>query len=518
MDQKKVSFSEETRSVWRDSVHFPTFKPLEEDIQTETAIVGGGISGIAAAYLLAKEGMKVALIEAAQLCSGTTGYTTAKVTAQHGLIYNELIGHFGVEKAKLYYQANREALDWIGRIVREQDVRCGFQKRLALVYATSARKAEEIEKEAEAYRKLGIPGSLSDSIGLPLQVKRALTMPEQAQFHPLMFLHFLISELVKMDVPIYEQTLAVNIEEEPSCVVHTEKGPRIHCREVLICSHFPFYDKAFYFSRMYPERSYLMAVETDQSPEGMYLSAEEPKRSIRSLTLDGRSLVLVGGENHRTGRGENTAAHFQNLAVFAEQVFGTDSIVCRWSAQDYTTLDKVPYIGRLSAGKPHIYVAAGFRKWGMTTGILAARLLADQLLERTNPYGAVFSPSRFAADPMIKRFFIENSQVAGHLISGKLAKASTSIEDLDADEGAVISLNGKRAGAYKDKNGRLTVVDTTCPHMGCEVNWNQGERTWDCPCHGSRFKATGELIDGPAKKPLKQLYAEKRTDGDTRQV
>lgn len=516
MKQKTAPFSEETCSVWRDTVHLPSFKPLKEDIQTETLIVGGGITGIISAYLLAKEGMKVALIEAAQLCSGTTGYTTAKITAQHGLIYNELIGHFGKEKAKLYYQANREALNWIGQIVQEQDIRCGFQKQPALVYAASEKEAEEIEKEAEAYEKLGIPGSLSDSADLQLQVKKALTMPDQAQFHPLMFLHFLISELVKMGVLIYEETLAVDIEEEPSCVVHTQEGPRIHCRDVLICSHFPFYDKAFYFSRMYPERSYLMAVETEQPiPEGMYLSAGEPRRSIRSLSLGGEPLVLVGGENHKTGRGENTAVHFQNLAAFADQVFGANKIVFHWSAQDYTTLDKVPYIGRLSAGKRHIYMAAGFRKWGMTTGTLAARLLADQLLERNNPYSEVFSPSRFAADPMIKRFFIENSKVAGHLIKGKLEKVRTSIEDLATDEGAVISFNGKRAGAYKDKNGRLMVVDTTCPHMGCEVNWNQGERTWDCPCHGSRFKANGELIDGPSRKSLKQLFAEKHgADGE----
>ncbi|WP_100489068.1 FAD-dependent oxidoreductase [Sporolactobacillus pectinivorans] len=508
-NRKNHVFSGETSSLWRDTVHLPAFKPLETDIETEAVIVGGGITGITAAYLLASAGMKVVLIEASRLASGTTGFTTAKITAQHGLIYNELIAHFGLEKAQLYYQANQEALGWIRRLIRENDVSCDFEEQPAIVYAATDQEAKSVEQEKETYDRLGIPGRLIYTLDLPLPVKNALLLPDQAQFHPLMYLHYLVAELVKLDVPIYEETMAVAIEKGEPPVVLTKQGYRIHCRDVLICSHFPFYDNRFYFARMVPERSYLMACETDSVvPEGMYISAGDPKRSVRGLSLSGKMMALIGGENHKTGRGEDTASHFQRLIGFANAVLGENHRISQWSAQDYTTLDKVPYIGTIAMNQPHLYIAAGYRKWGMTTGTIAAALLTDQILERENPYADLFSPSRFEADPMIKNFFIENSEIAGNLIKGKLGKGQKSVADLGNDQGAIISLNGKRAGAYKNKNGKIIMVDTTCPHMGCEVNWNQGERTWDCPCHGSRFRANGEVIDGPAREPLQQLYSE----------
>jgi Glycine/D-amino acid oxidases (deaminating) len=497
----------ETASLWHDTVHLPSFKALDKDIETETVIVGGGITGITAAYLLASAGMKVVLIEAASLASGTTGYTTAKVTSQHGLIYHELTAHFGAEKAGLYYKANQEALGWIEQTIRKNDVSCGFEKKPAIVYATTDEEAKTVEKEKEAYDRLGIPGELKPDIELPLPVVNALSMPDQAQFHPLMYLHYLIAELARMGVPVYEQTMAVKLEQEEPPVILTKQGFRLHSRNVVICSHFPFYDPRFYFSRMFPERSYLIACETDRPvPEGMYLSAGDPKRSVRNLTLSGKNLVLVGGENHKTGRGEATDVHYSRLSGFADRLLGENRSIARWSAQDYTTLDKVPYIGKISAGQPHIYVAAGYRKWGMTTGTFAARLLTDQILGHKSPYEALFSPSRFEADPMVRQFLIENAEVAGNLIKGKLGPEKTSIADLGNDQGAKVSLNGERVGVYKQPDGKILIVDTTCPHLGCEVNWNQSERTWDCPCHGSRFRANGEVIDGPALKPLKQIY------------
>lgn len=502
----------ETSSLWHDTVHLPSFKALDKDIETETVIVGGGITGITAAYLLASAGMKVILIEAAGLASGTTGHTTAKITAQHGLIYNELIAHFGDEKAGLYYRANQEALGWIEKTIRKNEVSCGFEKKPAIIYAATDQEANEVEKEKEAYDRLGIPGELRQTVSLPLAAANALMMPDQAQFHPLMYLHYLIAELVRMGVPVYEQTMAVELEQDTPPVILTRQGYRIHCRNVLICSHFPFYDPRFYFSRMFPERSYLIACETDRPvPEGMYLSAGDPKRSVRSLSLSGKSLVLVGGENHKTGRGEDTEVHFNRLSGFASSLLGENRQIARWSAQDYTTLDKVPYIGQISAKHPNLFLAAGFRKWGMTTGTMAAGLLADLVLERDNPYKECFSPSRFEADPMVRRFIIENAEVAGNLIKGKLGQDKKSIADLGNDQGAKVSLNGKRAGVYKQPDGKIVIVDTTCPHLGCEVNWNQSERTWDCPCHGSRFRANGEVIDGPALKPLKQIYLQNET-------
>lgn len=501
--------SEKTNSYWLKSVHLPSFDPLNRSADADVAIVGGGITGITAAYLLAKEGLKVALIEADRLAGGTTGHTTAKITSQHGFIYDELIAHFGLEKAALHYQANQEALKWIGQLVKEHDIPCEYQELPAVLYAVTEKEAKKIDKEAKAYDKLGIQGTVTTSLELPLAIKNALVMPHQAEFHPLMYLHFLIAEIVKMGVSIYEQTVAVNIETGPPCKVETKQGHQVTARDVIVCSHFPFYDNRFYYSRMYPERSYLLAVEAEKPfPEGMYINIDDPKRSLRKTVSNGKELVLIGGENHKTGEGEDTVNHYKALAAFADETVAAKKVCYHWSAQDYTTLDKLPYIGKMKASDEHIYVAAGYRKWGMTSGIAAARLLSDCILEQDNPYQSLYAPSRFAADPDIKNFITANSRVAGHIIKGIVNKGNQSILDLKEDEGAVVQLNGKRAGAYKDKEGRLTVIDTTCTHLGCEVNWNQGERTWDCPCHGSRFKPTGEVVDGPAIKPLPRIYTE----------
>lgn len=499
----------ESSSFWIDTARLPSFGALKEDVTADVAVVGGGITGITSAYLLAKAGMRVAVVEAGRLCGGTSGYTTAKITAQHGLIYDELIGHYGEEKARAYYRANDEAKNWIEQIVHTNRIPCTFSRQPAIIYADRDADVRKIEKEASAYQKIGIPGRMTETLPVNVPVKGALIMDRQAQFHPTLYLSWLIDRLCEMDVSIYEQTTAIDILEDQTCTVLTKEGPRIHCRDVLVCTLFPFFDQRFYFARMYPERAYLMAVETGESfPGGMYLNVGEPRRSIRGLAAGERTMALVGGENHKTGWGEDTFRHYQELANFANQLFGTPKIVARWSAHDYTTLDNVPYIGALSSDKKHIFGAAGFRKWGMTGGTVAARILTDRVLDRENPYADVFDPARFVADPMIRRFISVNSGVAGHLLKGKLEKGNRAIDRLEPNQGAVVSLNGKRAGAYKNKNGKLTVVDTTCTHLGCEVNWNQAERTWDCPCHGSRYRATGEVIDGPAKEPLARLYVE----------
>lgn len=495
---------------WKDSIKLPSFPKVSHDIKTDVAIVGGGISGITTAYLLVKEGIKVTLLDAGTILNGTTGHTTAKITAQHDLIYDELIRNMGEEKAKLYYEANNNALQFIKTTVTEHKIECDLTEENAYIYTQSDEYINKLHDEFTAYEKLGIDSTYIQNIPLPLQVKAAIVMRKQAQFHPLAYLAFLVQCITEAGGEIYENTTAVDVEERTQPQVITRDGHKITCDHVISCSHFPFYDGGgFYFSRMYAERSYVLGVRTEiDYPGGMYLSAENPKRSLRYTMNNGEKLVLIGGESHKTGQGICTIKHYEALEAFGDKTLGIKKIPYRWSAQDLVTLDKVPYIGRITSNNPNIFVATGYRKWGMTTGTAAALLLRDLIMKKDNPYSSLYTPSRFNGDRSIKNFIIQNADVAKHLIGGKLEYVLTKPEDVSNDEGAVVTVNGKRAGSYRDDKGNLHLVDTTCTHMGCEVEWNNGERTWDCPCHGSRFSIDGDVIEGPAEKPLQKIEIE----------
>lgn len=493
---------------WRDSITPPAFPKLTEDIKADAAIIGGGISGVTTAYLLAKEGLKVVLLDAGPLLNGTTGHTTAKITAQHDLIYNEFVNQVGEEKAKLYYQANTDALQFIKGLVEEHKIECAFSEQDAYIYTNSDSYISKLNDEFAAYEKLGIKGELVTQIPLPLPIKSAIVMRKQAQFHPLQYLTSLVQIFTNSGGVIYENTTADTVEEDAQMKVRTREGHTITCDHVISCSHFPFYEgMGFYFSRMHAERSYVLGIRSEKNyPGGMYLSAEEPKRSVRYTTTNrGENLILIGGESHKTGQGICTIKHYEALQAFAENTFGIQEIPYRWSAQDLVTLDKIPYIGQISSGKQNIYVATGYRKWGMSHGTAAALLIRDLILKHENPYRELYTPSRFDAVPDLKNFIVQNTDVAKHLIAGKLEIVYRRPEDLTNGEGAVVTVDGKRAGAYKDEQGTLHIVDTTCTHMGCELEWNLGERSWDCPCHGSRFSITGDVMEGPAKKPLKKI-------------
>ncbi|MDK8180294.1 FAD-dependent oxidoreductase [Paenibacillus sp. UMB4589-SE434] len=496
------------KSYWLESVSIDSFPKLTGDIEAEVVVVGGGISGITSAYLLAKEGLNVVLLEAGYLFNGTTGHTTAKITAQHDLIYDELIQNFGKEKAQLYYKSNDEALQFIKQTIKQHDIQCNFIEKDAYIYTNSETIIKRLENEQNAYDKLEIHGNMVSQIDLPVPIKAAIVMQNQAQFHPLEYLKKLVQLFIQAGGHIYEHTTVETVEDDTQPVVVTSDGHKITCKHVVSCSHFPCMDgMGFYFARMHAERSYVIGVKSKSSDlNGMYLSADDPKRSVRTTTLSsGDNLILIGGESHKTGQGICTIKHYEALQAFAHTTFGIQEFPYRWSAQDLVTLDKIPYIGQISSVTPNVYVATGYRKWGMTTGTAAAILLRDLIIGKENAYQDLYTPSRFHAFPDVKTFIYQNVDVAKHLISGKLEIVHKLPKDLANDEGAVVSVNGKRAGAYRDEQGTLHVVDTTCTHMGCEVEWNVGDRSWDCPCHGSRFSIDGDVLEGPATKPLKQI-------------
>ncbi|WP_231563782.1 FAD-dependent oxidoreductase [Anoxybacillus sp. KU2-6(11)] len=313
-------------------------------------------------------------------------------------------------------------------------------------------------------------------------------MRNQAQFHPLHYLKTLVELAVKHGASFMNKPLH-NILRHRQDRLYKQKMEQRSL--VTLLSFVPtsifFFTLLFYFARLHAERSYVIAVEAHERLQGMYLSANEPKRSIRYTMMDNKPLLLIGGESHKVGQGVNMMQHYEALQSFCEHTFGLSNVRYRWSAQDLVTLDNLPYIGPVRTSLPHILVATGYRKWGMTTSTVAAHLLADLALQKENRYAQLFAPSRFVADPSLNHLLTEGIDVAKHFLIGKLEYALRTPRDILPGEGAVVNVDGKRAGAYRDEQGRLYVVDTTCTHMGCELEWNNSEQTWDCPCHGSRF-------------------------------
>lgn len=496
-------------SYWRTHP-VPNFPQMTTDGETEVGIIGAGIVGVITAYLLAKAGKQVTLIEAREVLSGVTGHTTAKITAQHGLIYDELIQTFSKSHAKLYYDANIAGLRLIQGLVEEEGIDCDFETKDATVYATTAKGALQIKKEARAYRELGIKGVLTkDNLkDLPFATNAALTMPNQAQFHPVKFLTPLLKEIIRLGGKVYEQTRAIKIKN--STTVQIENGTTLQCEKVVVATHYPFNDfNGFYFAKLSISRSYALAAQVaGPIPDGMYISADSPTRSLRSIPSEnGERLLLIGGDSHPTGKSKtDTQQHYDNLANFGQKYFKVEDIPFHWSAQDMTTLDQVPYIGPMTGSSRDVLVATGFHKWGMAAGACAAQLLVDLIVGELNRYADLFDPTRgkFKLKD-IQQFAIKNTVVGKDLLVTKAKRPDRVPDNLQLNEGGLVSVNGKKAGGYRDESGEVHLVKTTCTHMGCGLNWNDAEKSWDCPCHGSRFSYAGEVLNGPAVKPLEKL-------------
>lgn len=497
------NFKKPPLSYWIASTPKTEYPALTEDLIVDTAIIGGGIAGISSAYFLNKEGIKMAVIEADRILKGTTGHTTAKITSQHGLIYNKIKNQMSEELARQYALANETAIGVIGQIASENKIECDYIPQSAYIYTLQDGFVDKIYDEARLASDLGIKAEYLEEIPLPFSIKAAVRFDNQAQFHPRKFLLALAEKISDNGCKIFEQSRVVNIEEDSRYVLITDQGKKITAEKVIIASHYPFYNKpALYFTRIYAERSYVVAVKAKEKyPGGMYITAEEPARSVRSQKADKGDLVLVGGDHHKTGQGEDTVKHYEALIDFANESFTVEDIPYRWSTQDCMTMDGIPFVGNFTSDAPNMYIATGYGKWGMSNGIASAMLLRDLIIHGKSPWQDVYNPSRQSIAASAKNFVTQNLNVAEKLIGGKISPAPGDA-DIKKGEGKVIEINGEKAGAFRDEQGRLNVVNTTCTHMGCELSWNSAERTWDCPCHGSRFSYTGDLVEGPAVKPL----------------
>ncbi|MCI8466310.1 MAG: FAD-dependent oxidoreductase [Lachnospiraceae bacterium] len=496
-------------SLWTETVSIPGRERLQGDRNAEVAVIGGGMAGILTARLLAESGIDVVVLEAAEIGSGQTKNTTAKITSQHGLIYDKLAEQFGMEAAGQYASANEKAICEYRRIIDDYKIACHFTKSSAYLYTEEAAEgqaekltrkgemAETLMREAETARALGILAEFTVETELPFPVAGAVRFQEQAHFHPLEFLKKIAEGLT-----IYEHTPALSVEEGR---IRTERGT-VTAEQVVFATHYPFINMpGYYFMRMYQERSYVLALDTGNLagslpflPEGMYYGVDTEGLSLRSA--DG--LLLLGGENHRTGENRE-GGRYRRLGRRARELWPGCEERFRWSAQDCMTLDGIPYIGKFSTKIPNWYVATGFQKWGMTGAMAAAMIIRDAIVGKENPDGKVFAPERFTPSASAKNFISGGLHTIRDLSREVFALPRAMTEELPCGHGGVVEYEGKKAGVYKEENGKLHVVSVRCPHLGCQLEWNPDEKSWDCPCHGSRFDYTGKRIDNPAQEGIK---------------
>lgn len=482
----------------------PAYPALGTELSVDVAIVGAGIVGLMAAERLAREGRSVAVLEADRIGTQVTGRSSAKVTSQHGLMYSSLIDRFGADTAGLYARANEQALAHIASQVGEYGIDCGFERRPACVYAADAAGAAAVQAEAMAAVELGLPARLVDRIEAPVPVSSALCFDLQAQFHPGRFLCGL-AQAVSRRARIFEHTRVVDITEGSLCTVHTAHGNKVRARDVIVATHMPIVPEGAYFARAFPFSHTVAAARlpADAPALPMCITAGEPSFSFRDHAGEDGRILLAVGPTYKTGDGAEQADSFQRLEAFLEQHFGVQSPDWRWTNLDYAPMDGLPFVGHAGTKSSHLYVAVGFNAWGITTGTAAGQLLADQIAGRPNEYAALFDATRLNPIKGAAEFVKGNLESAGHFIGDRLDLESLDQLDLAPGQARLARVGGQTMAAYCDEQGALHAVSGVCTHLGCLVDWNPTDRSWDCPCHGSRFEVDGKVLHGPATSPLK---------------
>lgn len=477
-------------SIWHHSAPRLGAGPLTGDLETEVCVIGGGMAGILTAWYLQRAGMGTVVVEAQSAGSGQTGNTTAKITAQHGLVYAKLLAQFGGERARQYAAFQARAVTEFRSLIGERKIACDLRDCPAYLYSTS--REDALREEAHAARELGLEASFTTETELPFAVKGAVRFEHQATFHPLRFLNALARELT-----VFEHTPVLSVEGGE---VKTERGT-VRAERVVFATHFPFPRlPGLYFMRMHQERSYVLVLKGAAKLRGVYLGVDPDGLSFRQAG----DYLLLGGGNHRTG--ENSAGgKYKALRVEAAKLWPDSQVAYHWSAQDCMPMDGVPYIGRFSSSHPEWYVATGFGKWGMTNSMVAALLLTGLITGKEEPEGDVFSPQRFDLAAASKNLLTDGKEAVKGLSRSLFEPGRAELERLPNGHGGIVELRGQKVGAYRNEDGETFLVSPRCPHLGCEVEWNPDERTWDCPCHGSRFDFRGRLLDDPAQKGLKKL-------------
>lgn len=503
-----------TTSVWSDAAPAPRYPALPSPSLAradqavgdvfDVAIVGGGVTGLTAARLLARAGKRVVLLESRRIGKGETEKSTAHLTEVLDVRFQRLLSRFGEDGARLCARAQREAIATIQRLVIEERIDCGFARVPGYLYAEDAGDLAPLREEAEAARRLGVDAELTAEVPLPFPVAGGVRFAGQAQLHPRAYLHGLADGLAGDGCAIFEQTHVVDVEEGEPCRVVTERGV-VRAHDVIVAAHVPVSNRFLLHAKLAAYRTYAVAVEMPvRDPIGLFWDTAEPYHYVRSVTAGGRTHLIAGGEDHKVGESDDTTAPFHRLEDWVRQRFGVPVAPTdfRWSGQIVVPADGLPYIGR-NALSSRVFVATGFGGNGITQGTLAGLMLADEVQGARSVYRELFDATRLKPLASARAVVTENVDYPRHLLQDRLPQPGPdAVGEIAPGEGRVVAVRGRRLAVYRNGNGELSALSPVCTHLGCLVHWNTTEKSWDCPCHGSRFDPQGRVLNGPAVAAL----------------
>lgn len=525
------------------------YNKLEKNIETDICIIGGGITGISTAYYLTKENLKVTVLDMGKIGFQTTGNSTAKITSQHGLFYKDLKDSKGEDFARLYYDANEDAIKNIKKIVEKENIECDLECQSAYVLAANREEVQKVKDEVEVVRGFGghaeyLEREDIDKNLLILNPLAAIRFKNQAQFNSYKYTIELAKVCKNLGANIYENTKVVDVRDEKDYYyLETEDGYKIKAKYLVITTKYPIINiPGFYFMKMYQSTSYGISIPVKEKLfDGMYITSTNPKVSLRmakvdnniikdvvdgnienyakqdkenrkrvkekqNSKIDNEYVLIVVGADHKTGEKTDLSNSYKKLENIAKQIYPQGKVENYWNTEDCITLDKIPYIGKYSTMWENAYVATGFNKWGITTSNIAANIITDMIIGRKNRYEDIFISTR--VEPVKNRQEVGNmlKETVSSLVLKKFELPESEQASLKNEEGKIIEIEGEKVGAYKDKEGRIYTIVPKCAHLGCELSWNNLEKTWDCPCHGSRYDYTGKMLYGPT---VKDLYIDK---------
>ena len=495
-------------SYWLDSTNnFNIFEKIDKNYNVDVCIIGAGITGLSIAYYLSKASLKVILLDKNNIGEKASGHTTAKITFQHNLIYDYLLNSFNFDLAQGYLESNKQAISNIKEIIDLENIDCDFECQDNFVYTTNPEDLDKIYNEVKALNLLGEDAKFVTTCDLPFTISGAIKTKNQAQFHPRKYMIGLAKAIQNYGGLIFTSTIASNIQKNNDGYFVNANDYTVNCKNVVICTHYPFKNfPGFYFSKMYQSTSYAIAIDTKNKIfDGMYINIKQPIYSFRNAKFNDKKLIIMSGGDHKTGFAPDSSNGYSLIEKKAKELFPDCEILYRWNTRDCITLDKIPYIGEFSKLMPNMYVATGFNKWGMTSSNVAANIIKDKILGIENKYSFVYDSTRLNPIKNKTEFGAMVSQVFKSHITNKIKVPSESLLAIEKDNGGILKINGVNVGIYKDIAGRVFAVNPTCTHLGCLLTWNNLDKTWDCPCHGSRFDFKGHNIYDPAFKDL-EIY------------